>query len=97
MPTRKIYNDGTTAAVLTRWLLGLDWKTRHAYVNVMKRMPRKVALLRQIQERMSPCELLDGLDSGIKYTSDMPIPMPNAKKRVRQSTLDEFFNKRRRT
>ena len=92
-----VHNGGTTAAVVTRWLLRLDWQTRHLYVNVLKRRANKRALVRQIRERMSPCELLDGLDSGIKYTSDMPIPMPNAKKRVRQSTLDEFFNKRRRT
>ena len=98
MPPRRVYNDGSTAATITRWLLKKDWKTRHAYLNILKRMPRKANLVRHIRELMSPCELIDGLDTGIKCTSpDLPIPMPNAKpKRYRQSTLNEFFKKRLR-
>ena len=97
MPARRVHNDGTQAAVLTNWLLRLDWPTRHAYVNAMKRLTHRKALVLQIRGHMSPCELLDGLDSAIKYFSAEPIPLPNAQKRARQSTLEEFFNKKRRT
>ena len=88
---RHVYDDGSMAASMARFLLGLDWKTRHDYINIMKRIPHKKGLVYQIRERMSPCELIDGLDTGISFPAeDIVIPMPN-KKRKRQTKLDEFF------
>ena len=98
MPPRKVYHDGSTAAMVARWLLVMDWNTRHEHMNILRRNPGKTTLVRRIRERMSPCELIDGLETGIVYTTpDISIPMPDVNpKRYRQSTLHEFVTKRHR-
>ena len=99
MPSRRVLSGKSTAAAVARWLLSCDWQTRHAYMNIVRRMPGKTSLVRQIRELMSPDELIDGVDTGITCATPwIAIPMRNAKpKRMRQSTLEEFFIKRPRT
>ena len=95
---RRVPRDGTAAAGITQWLLNMDWKTRHRYMRVTKCLPRKGDLVRQIKNRMSPCELIDGTATGVSskvYHGIIPLHNKKLKHR-RQTTLYEFFVKKRR-
>ena len=78
-----------------RWLLSLDWYTRHLAFQAMKQQwPRW--RVQRIRERMSPDQLLEGTFTSMWVPEWIVIPMANRSDRKRQTKITDFFNKRPR-
>ena len=62
---------GSTAVAVQKWLMCMDWTTRHQYWARVKRNPRWRTVEASIRKSMSPCDLLDGEDKGIMMPEGM--------------------------